>query len=301
MFAGITASSSNTYGYEFYGNQPLAWWDATLADSLDVDGSYKISNWRSRWTGKVPTEDWTLSQSTAADQPYYYSPGSGHDGDTNSFHGHNRDGDNILTEGIIAFKKSGTFTGFVCGNDTDRNIDSPLVLTAFYQQTYGISGGYVGQAGPTDWDTDRQWILYNINHAAPKENRMIWAYEPTSSYKYTTNWTPGTYNQYNNPGTNYEQVSGGRLPSDGNVSLFLKTDQTSTAGTNYQKDTAINAPFFFGDPPYGSYGLHGWVVECILFDATLAEFSNAQVEALILQMCKRHNIDSTSGTAGLGY
>lgn len=34
MFAGVAASSSTPYGYEFYGNQPLAWYDASLADSM---------------------------------------------------------------------------------------------------------------------------------------------------------------------------------------------------------------------------------------------------------------------------
>jgi len=310
MFAGIAASSSTPYGYEFYGNQPVAWWDATLTDSLDVDGSYKVSNWRSRWTGKVPSEDWTLSQSTAADQPYYYSPGSGHDGDTNAFHAHNRKtdgaggsaGEHCFDEGIIEFKRSGTKTGLFCGSDTDRNIDSPLVLVAMYQTTYGTTQGLCGQAGNTDWDTDRQWILYNINAASPKENRVIWAYAPTSSYKYTTNWISGTYNQYDNPGTNYDQVSGVRLPSDTNKpTLFMKSDKKTTASTAYAKDPTVTAPFFVGNHPLETNAVDGYIAEVILFDATESDITNTQVESLILQMCKRHNVDATCSTTGLGY
>ena len=308
--AGVVASSKIPYDYDFFGNEPVAWWDATLPDSLDVDGSYKVSNWRSRWTGKVPTEDWTLSQSTASDQPYYYSAGSGHDGDTNAFHAHNRKtdgaggsaGEHCFTDGIVEFKRSGTKTGMYCGSDSDRNIDSPIALVAMYQTTYGTTGGLCGQADDTDWDTDRQWILYNINDALPKENRVIWAYAPTSSYKYTTNWTSGTYNQYNNPGTYFDIVSGVRLPSDTNKpSLFLKTDQTHTASTAYAKDPTVTGKFFVGNHLLETNPVDGYIAEVILFDADTTKFSNAQVESLILQMCKRHNIDSTSGTTGLGY
>jgi len=308
--AGVLASSKTPYGYEFKGNEPLAWWDATLTDSLDVDGSYKISNWRSRWTPSSLGEDWTLSQSVAADQPYYYSPGDPDGGGSNTFHAHNRKVDeygssadeHCFTEGIIEFKRGGTKTGLFCGSDTNRDIDSPLVLVAMYQTTYGTSQGLCGQAGDTDWDTDRQWILYNINHTSPKENRLIWAYQPTSSYKYTTNWTSGTYNQYDNPGTNYDIVSGCRIPSDTNKpSLFLKSDQMSTASTAYAKATDVTAPFFVGNHPLETNAVDGYIAEVILFDADEGAFSNSDVQNLILQMAKRHNIDATSGTTGLGY
>lgn len=308
MFAGVAASSSNPYGYEFYGNQPVAWWDAGLMDSLDIDGSYKVSNWRSRWTGKAPAEDWTLTQSTAADQPYHYTPGP--PGGTNAFHAHNRKTDgaggsaqeDCLENGVIEFKKGGSKTGMICGSDTNRNIDSPLLIILMYQTTYGTSQGLAGQSGTTGWDDDKQWILYNINDAQPKENRVIWAYAPTSSYKYTTNWTSGTYNQYDNPGTNFDIVTAVRIPSDTNKpTLFLKSDQKHTASTAYAKDPTVTHAFWLGNSPADNRPTDGFIAEVILFDATESQFSNTQVEALILQMCKRHNIDATSGSPGLGY
>jgi len=308
--AGVTASSTTPYGYEFFGNEPLAWWDATLEESLNIDGSYKVSEWRSRWTPANLGEDWTLSQSVAAAQPYYYNPGDPDGGGSNTFDAHNRKisetdvsaDEHCFTQGIVEFKRGGTKTGLFCGTDTDRDIDSPLVLVAMYQTTYGATQGICGQSGNTNWDTDRQWMLYNINHTSPKENRVIWAYAPTSSYKYSTNWISGTYNQYDNPGTNYDQVSGVRLPSDTNKpTLFMKSDQTYTYPYAYAKDSTVTAPFFVGNDPLETAPLDGYIAEVILFDVTDSDISNAQVESLILQMCKRHNVDATSGTTGLGY
>tara|TARA_R100001594_G_scaffold130265_1_gene169288 strand:- start:851 stop:1723 length:873 start_codon:yes stop_codon:yes gene_type:complete len=288
---GTVASSTTPYGYEFYGNQPLAWWDFTLSDSTDVDGSDKVSAWRSRWTGKVPSEDWTLSQSEASKQPK-----------TRSAVLTNRGGGDCFTGGSIEFKAGGTSTGLLCGSDTNRHIDSPLWLIAMYQSTYSSTQGICGQFGTSDdWDDDRGWQFYNMQTSKPKENRLIWAYASSTSYKYMTNWSPGSYDSDDNPGVYFDHVGGGRIPSDTNKpSLFMK-DLTKKNSSAYQKDSDVFYNFHLGYSSDETYPFDGYIAEVILFDATESEFSNAQVEALSLQIAKRHNLDSTNNASGIGY
>lgn len=290
--AGVTASSKTPYGYEFFGNQPLAWYDFSLSDSYDADGSDKVSAWRSRWTGKVPTEDWTLTQSTASKQPK-----------TRATPVWNRAGvEEGLPHGSLEFKAGGTTTSLVGGSDTDRHIDSILGLVAMYQSTYGSSNMILVQDGGSgDWDDDVAWWFYNLNDAQPKENRLIWANAATTTFKYITNWSPGTYHATDNPGTNYDQVGGFRIPSDTNKpSLFMK-DLMHKASTAYAKDSDVFAPIKLGDRAADDLPFDGYIGEIILFDATEAEFSNVQVQALSLQMAKRHKLDSSNNSAGLGY
>ena len=291
MFAGVSASSSTPYGYEFYGNQPLAWYDASLADSYDADGSDKVSAWRSRWTGKVPTEDWTLTQGTASKQPIIYSSALT-----------NRAGGDCLSSGTIKFYEGSTTTFLVGGNDTDRHIDSVLFLIAQYQPGYGVSNILLAQEGSSgDWDDDSAWWYLNINDASPKENRIIWAYASSTSFKYMTNWSPGTYDANDNPGVYYDHIGCGRIPSDTNKpSLFMK-DLVKKNSTAYAKDSDVFGPLRLGANYAEHRPFRGYIAEVIMFDATEAEFSNTQVSALSLQMAKRHNVDSTNNASGLGY
>ncbi len=299
--AGVLASSKTPYGYDFYGNEPLAWWDYTLADSTDIDGSNRVSAWRSRWTPASLDEDWTLTQGTASKQPLAKSA-SDHSGYFQS-----GADETPARGGSMDFDPSNVAASLHGGSDTDRHIDSPLVIIAMYQRSYGTSSVMFGQYNTAgDFSTDKNWYFGNINHAQPKENRILWAVSPGTGtygadYAYETNWCPGTYNNPDNLGTKYDHVGAGWLPSDTNKARLYMKDLTTTDATAYPRLTSITHPIHLGESSGASNKFDGYITEVLLFDGDTTKWDDTKILALMFQIAKRHGLDATNNAAGKGY
>ena len=272
MALGLKSSISSSsgklqtpHGYKFAGNRPIAWWDSTYG--VTYDGSNKVSSWKSRFPSGT-RDDWELTQSTGVRQPTY-------DASNSSF--------NDLPS--LEFNASSAFTALVGGAATNVHITNPVILVAAHNSSLSHDRYLVAQFGGTDYQTDKDWILFALNTGSPKDARSIWATTTASNYFEYITLSPVTTTS----GTS--AVYAWRSGTVATTPTQWWRDKTATEGSATTRPTGVTYNFEMGGlTNFTNREWDGYILECILFDADSTAFTNAEILTLSEQMAARYDI-----------